>query len=197
MSRHLLVLASTSPRRIGLLRQLGIEFEVVDPGDAENSFSPDPETHVREHALGKAEAVASRRPNELIVAADTIVVLDGKIIEKPRGADEAREMLRMLSGRTHTVISAIAIMRKHEPYSDVRIEETRVTMKMLSPMEIDAYVATGEPMDKAGAYAAQGLGAMIIERVDGCFYNVVGLPMSLLFDMLKAAGINLLTHPSI
>ncbi len=197
MSRHLLVLASTSPRRIGLLRQLGIEFEVVDPGDAENSFSPDPEAHVREHALGKAEAVASRRPNELIVAADTIVVLDGKIIEKPRGADEAREMLRMLSGRTHTVISAIAIMRKHEPYSDVRIEETRVTMKMLSPMEIDAYVATGEPMDKAGAYAAQGLGAMIIERVDGCFYNVVGLPMSLLFDMLKAAGINLLTHPSI
>lgn len=197
MGRHLLVLASTSPRRIALLRQLGIEFDVVDPGDAENSLSPDPETHVREHALGKAEAVASRRPNELIVAADTIVVLEGRIIEKPHDVGEAREMLRSLSGRTHTVISAVAVMRKHEPYTDVRTEKTRVTMKKLSQEEIEAYVATGEPIDKAGAYAAQGLGAMIIERVDGCFYNVVGLPMSLLFDMLKAAGINLLTHPSI
>ena len=197
MYRYKLVLASTSPRRIGLLKQLGIDFEVLDPGDVENSFSLDPETHVREHALSKAEAVASRHPDRLIVAADTIVVLDRKIVEKPHNVEEAGEMLRSLSGRTHRVVSAIALVRKKLSYLDVRTEETVVSMKRLSSGEIDAYVATGEPMDKAGAYAAQGLGAMIIERVDGCFYNVVGLPMSLLFDMLKEAGVNILTNSSI
>ena len=99
-------------------------------------------------------------------------------------------MLRALCGRTHTVISAVALIKKG--HTDVRTEETRVSMKKLGESEIGAYVATGEPMDKAGAYAAQGVGAFIIERVDGCFYNVVGLPMSLLYDMLKDAGVDAL-----
>ncbi len=196
MGRQMLVLASTSPRRVELLRQLGVEFDVVDPGDAENNSSTDPAAHVKENALSKAEAVAKRRPNELIVAADTIVVLDGRIIEKPHDTKEAEEMLQNLSGRTHKVFSAVAIIRKCDRHIDVRTEETRVTMKVLDEDEIKAYVATGEPRDKAGAYAAQGIGALIVERVDGCFYNVVGLPMSLLFDMLKSAGVNLLTRGS-
>ncbi len=190
MSRQMLVLASTSPRRIGLLRDFGIPFEAVNPGDAENSASHDPTTLVREHAMSKAESVAKNHPDRLVLAADTIVVLDGEIIEKPASRDEAKAMLRTLCGRTHTVISAVALIKNGD--MDVRTEETRVTMKGLSEEEIEVYVATGEPMDKAGAYAAQGVGAFIIERVDGCFYNVVGLPMSLLYDMLKDAGVDAL-----
>jgi septum formation protein len=188
----MLVLASTSPRRVGLLKQLGIEFDVADPGDAENSISQDPITRVRDHAICKAETVAKKYPDRLIVAADTIVVLDGKILEKPNNRDEAKEMLRTLGGRTHRVVSAIALLEKNGNLMDVRTEETIVSMKKLSEEEIEAYVATGEPMDKAGAYAAQGAGAVIIEKVDGCFYNVVGLPLSLLHAMLKKAGVNTL-----
>jgi septum formation protein len=194
LNRQMLVLASTSPRRVGLLNQLGIEFDVVDPGDAENSTSQDPITRVRDHALSKAENVARKYPDRLIVAADTIVVLDGKILEKPNSRDEAKDMLRTLGGRMHRVVSAIALLEKNRNLMDIRTEETIVSMKKLSEEEIEAYVATGEPMDKAGAYAAQGVGAVIIEKVNGCFYNVVGLPLSLLHAMLKKAGLNTLIH---
>jgi len=189
----MLVLASTSPRRISLLKQLGVPFEAVDPGDVENSVALDPVAHVRDHALSKAEAVAAKYPDRLVIAADTIVVLDGRILEKPRNMEEAKAMLRVLCGRIHTVVSAVALVERDRGLSDLRIEETKVGMKKLTEEEIEAYVATGEPMDKAGAYAAQGIGAVIIERVEGCFYNVVGLPMSLLYDMLKDAGVDMLT----
>jgi septum formation protein len=189
----MLVLASTSSRRISLLKQLGVPFEAVDPGDAENSVALDPVAHVRDHALSKAEAVAAKYPDRLVIAADTIVVLDGRILEKPRNMEEAKAMLRVLCGRIHTVVSAVALVERDRGLSDLRIEETKVGMKKLTEEEIEAYVATGEPMDKAGAYAAQGIGAVIIERVEGCFYNVVGLPMSLLYDMLKDAGVDMLT----
>jgi septum formation protein len=189
---RMLVLASTSPRRINLLKQMGVAFEAIDPGDAENSIAVDPVAHVKEHAISKAEAVAIKFPDRLVIAADTIVVLDEKILEKPRNIEEAKAMLRSLCGRTHTVISAIAIIEKNRKWFDIRTEETRVTMKRLDEEEIELYIATGEPMDKAGAYAAQGVGAIIIERVEGCFFNVVGLPMSLLNDMLKNAGVNTL-----
>jgi septum formation protein len=182
-----LVLASTSPRRISLLKQLGVPFEALDPGDAENSVSKDPVEHVKDHALAKAQAVAGKHKGRIIIAADTIVVLDGAILEKPKDAEDAKKMLRTLCGRTHTVISAIALTEDERV--DLRTEETKVTMKAFSEEEIEAYVATGEPMDKAGAYAAQGVGAFIIERVEGCFYNVVGLPLSLLYDMLRDAGV--------
>jgi septum formation protein len=182
-----LVLASTSSRRISLLRQLGIPFEAVDPGDAENSASKDPVEHVKDHALAKAQAVAPKYKDRIVVAADTIVVLNGAILEKPRDREDAKNMLRALCGRTHIVISAIALIKAGRV--DLRTEETKVTMKAFTEEEIEAYVATGEPMDKAGAYAAQGVGAFIIESVEGCFYNVVGLPLSLLYDMLKHAGV--------
>jgi septum formation protein len=194
LKSKMLVLASTSPRRADLLRQLGIKFEVVDPGDAENSYSPDPIIHVRENAIRKAEVVASKFTDRLVVAADTIVVLDGVIIEKPKSVEEAKGMLRTLGGRTHVVVSAIAIMVKDRDYNDLRTEETMVTIKRLGEEEIRAYVAIGESLDKAGAYAAQGIGAVMIEGVVGCFYNVVGLPLSLLYDMLKEAGLNTLTN---
>jgi septum formation protein len=173
---------------------LGIAFDVVDPGDAENSESADPITRVRENALKKAEAVSARYPDRIVVAADTIVVLDGRIIEKPKDADDAKCMLRVLGGRIHTVISAVAVVVKERSLCDIQTEETKVCMRRLSEEEIDAYVATGEPMDKAGAYAAQGIGAVIIEGVEGCFYNVVGLPLSLLHYMLKDAGLNTLKY---
>ncbi len=194
MNRQVLVLASTSPRRASLLKQLGIDFEVVDPGDAENSESSDPIVRVRENALRKAEAVSTRYPDRLVVAADTIVVLDGRIIEKPKSVEDAKDMLRALGGRTHNVVSAVVVIVKDRDLLDLRTEETRVRMRRLSDDEIDAYVATGEPIDKAGAYAAQGIGAVIIEGVEGCFYNVVGLPLSLLHDMLKDAGLNTLKY---
>ena len=190
----MLVLATTSPRRESLLRQLGIAFEVVDPGDAENSESSDQITRARENALKKAEAVSARYPNRIVVAADTIVVLDGRIIEKPKDADDAKRMLLVLGGRIHTVISAVAVVVNEKSLCDIQIEETKVSMRRLGEDEIDAYVATGEPMDKAGAYAAQGIGAVIIEEVEGCFYNVVGLPLSLLHDMLKDVGLNTLKY---
>ncbi len=194
MNRQVLVLASTSPRRASLLRQLGIAFDVVDPGDAENSESSDPITRVRENALKKAEAVSARYHDRIVVAADTIVVLDGKIIEKPKDADDAKRMLRVLGGRIHTVISAVVVVVKERSQCDIQTEETKVSMRRLNEEEIEAYVATGEPMDKAGAYAAQGIGAVIIEGVEGCFYNVVGLPLSLLHDMLKDAGLDTLKY---
>ncbi len=194
MNSKVLVLASTSPRRASLLKQLGIAFDVVDPGDAENSESSDPITRVRENALKKADAVSARYPDRIVVAADTIVVVEGRIMEKPKDADDAKRMLRVLGGRIHAVISAVAVVVKEISLCDIQTEETKVSMRRLSEEEIDAYVATGEPMDKAGAYAAQGIGAVIIEGVDGCFYNVVGLPLSLLHDMLKDAGLNTLKY---
>ena len=194
MNGQVLVLASTSPRRASLLRQLRIAFEVVDPGNAENSESSDPIKRVRENALKKVEAVSARYPDRIVVAADTIVVLDGRIIEKPKDADDAKHMLLILGGRIHTVISAVAVVIKEKSLCNIQTEETKVSMRRLGEDEIDAYVATGEPMDKAGAYAAQGIGAVIIEGVEGCFYNVVGLPLSLLHDMLKDAGLNTLKY---
>ncbi len=192
MNSRKLVLASTSPRRSSLLMQLGVEFDVVDPGNAENSIELDPENHVMEHALCKAKAVAENYPDRLVIAADTIVVFMGRILEKPRNREEAKEMLRALGNKTHMVISAVAIVEKGKGITDVRTEKTKVTMMGLNEDEIETYVATGEPMDKAGAYAAQGVGAVIIERVDGCFYNVVGLPLNLLHRMLKEVGYNTL-----
>jgi septum formation protein len=147
-----------------------------------------------ENAFRKAEVVSIKYPDRIIIAADTIVVLEGKILEKPKDIEDAKSMLRALGGRTHKVISAVAVVRKNKNIRDLRTEETKVWMRRLSEEEIDAYVSTGEPLDKAGAYAAQGIGAVIIECVEGCFYNVVGLPLSLLHNMLKDAGLNTLMY---
>jgi septum formation protein len=190
LNHHQLILASTSPRRVNLLKQLGLDFDIVDPGSAENSENKNPEMRVKENALSKARAVFVDEPDRLVIAADTIVVLGDKILEKPKTREEAKEMLRIIGGNIHAVISAIAIVNKVTGFIDVRTEETFVEMKLLEEEEIEAYVNTGEPMDKAGAYAAQGIGAVMITRVEGSFYNVVGLPISLLHTMLKEAGYN-------
>ena len=197
MKHHQLILASMSPRRASLLKQLELDFDIVDPGDAENSETWNAEVRVRENALSKAQAVSINEPNKLVVAADTIVVLGDRILEKPRTKEEAKEMLRILSGKIHIVISAIALVNNVTGLTDVRTEETRVEMKSLDEEEIEAYVNTEEPMDKAGAYAAQGIGAVMIERVEGSFYNVVGLPLNLLHTMLKEAGYNTILKASI
>lgn len=189
-----LVLASTSPRRTDLLRQLGLRFEVVDPGQAENSSSTDAETRVRENSLSKGRAVAEGLGDGIVIAADTVVLLDGKILEKPRDAYDAANMLKTLSGRVHTVVSAVTVIDAPSKKEDTRVVRTRVKIRNLTEDQVEAYVASGEPLDKAGAYAAQGLGSVLIEWVDGCFYNVVGLPLSLLYDMLRAVGIDVLKN---
>ncbi len=192
-----LVLASTSPRRVDLLGQLGLSFDVMDPGLAENSSSTDAETRVMENSLNKGRAVADGMKEGVVVAADTVVLLDGAVLEKPRDASDAERMLRTISGRVHTVVSAVTVIDVSSRKVDTSVSRTKVKIRELSDEQIGAYVGSGEPLDKAGAYAAQGLGSVLIEWVDGCFYNVVGLPISLLYDMLRSIGFDVLRSRSI
>ena len=186
------VLASTSPRRAELLMRLGLSFEVIDPGEAESSVSVDAESRAMENALSKGRAVAEALSDGIVVAADTVVLLDGVILEKPRDPSDAVRMLKALSGRIHMVISAVTVIDVGLGTSETRLSRTRVKIRRLSEEQIVTYIASGESLDKAGAYAAQGLGSVLIEWVDGCFYNVVGLPLSLLYNMLKEAGLDIL-----
>lgn len=182
-----LVLASTSPRRRAVLEQLGLSFDVVaPPAEAERCWDgrEPPDTFALEIARAKARAVASRRPGALVVAADTIVVLDGDVLGKPADPDEARRMLARLGGREHVVHTGIAIITP-EGAEGAGVEATAVAIRALSVAEIDAYVVTGEPLDKAGAYGIQGLGAALVERVRGCYFNVMGLPVTRLLALLR------------
>lgn len=182
-----LVLASGSPRRKKLLEQLGLSFE-VHVSDADESFDPDdtPADIVRQLAEIKANAISASFPDALVLAADTIVVSDGEVLGKPVDAQAATETLRKLSGNTHQVFTGIAL---HHLVSDRRIqafEETNVTFARLSDAEIAGYVATGSPMDKAGAYGIQDdQGALYIPRIEGDYYNVVGLPLHRLYTTLR------------
>ncbi len=186
------VLASTSPRRAELLTRLGLSFEVTDPGEAESSISVNAELRTMENALSKGRAVADGLSDGIVVAADTVVLLDGAILEKPGDPSDAAKMLKRLSGRIHMVVSAVTVIDVGLGTSKTRISRTRVKIRRLSEEQIMAYISSGESLDKAGAYAAQGLGSVLIEWVDGCFYNVVGLPLSLLYTMLKEAGLDIL-----
>jgi septum formation protein len=182
-----LVLASRSPRRRDIMVRLGFDFE-VDPAthDLEDDIDGiDSFALAEELARRKCAQVADRRRDDLVVGADTVVILEDDILEKPRDDDEATEFLRRLSGATHTVISGVALMRRRDGVDLSGSERTRVTFRELDDDEIAAYVATGEGRDKAGSYAAQGLGAVLIRKFDGCYYNVVGLPVALLIDLLK------------
>ncbi|RDV82924.1 Maf family protein [Ammonifex thiophilus] len=190
-----IVLASTSPRRQEILRSLGVEFEVVAPRVKE-SFSSDfpPAEMAEELARLKVEEVASRvTPPALVIGADTIVVHRGKVLGKPRSEEEAKEMLAALQGNEHTVFTGVAVLGLPEGRLIKDHVATRVFFAPLAAEEIAAYVATGEPMDKAGAYAAQGKGALFIEKIEGCYFNVVGLPVFLLHRLLLQFGVNLLT----
>ncbi len=186
-----LVLASRSPRRADLLRTAGIPFEVRPAGDVEGEHAArlaaihdQPDRYAEELARLKAEAVSVLVPGRLVLGADTIVVLAGEVLEKPLDEAEARDMLARLSGRRHTVISAIYL-------SDGRgrswqgHESTEVEFLPLDPGAIARYVQTGEPMDKAGAYGIQGFGALMVRGVTGCYFNVMGLPLALLGQALR------------
>lgn len=187
-----IILASSSPRRQSLLENLGICFSTIST-NIDESFLPQesPRNAVRRLARLKAErAIPLLRENCLLIAADTIVVLDGQVMGKPGSKDDALEMLTQLSGRCHEVITAICI--RTAGGCEVEDETTRVYFRHLSKEEIKAYVASGEPADKAGAYGIQGRGGLLVQRIEGCYFNVVGLPMSRLYLMLKKQGVNLL-----
>ena len=183
-----LILASASPRRRELLTQAGYTFE-VHPAHVNEDLYPgeDAITYVVRLARDKAQAVfaAINDPNVIILGADTTVTIDGHILAKPEDAADAARMLRMLSGRTHRVITGVALATTTGV--EVAAEVTGVQFRTLSDADIAAYVATGEPMDKAGAYGIQGLAAKWIPRVEGCYFNVVGLPLALVATMLEQA----------
>ena len=184
----MLVLASASPRRQELLRNAGITFE-VQPADIPED--PRPGEGARECAerlaREKALAIARQRPHDVVLGADTVVVVDGQLLGKPSDAADAARMLRLLSGRNHQVITGICLVVNGQP--SVASETTVVTMSEITGEDIAAYVATGEPMDKAGAYAIQGIASRWIPRIEGDYSNVVGLPVALAHSMLRLAGI--------
>ena len=182
------ILASASPRRRELLTLIGIAHE-VRPADVDESVFADeaPAPHAERLARAKAHALAAAHPHAVVIAADTIVVVDGDILGKPRDVAHAAEMLLRLAGRAHTVYTAVAVARDERTESAV--EAVRVTMRDLSEGEVAAYIATGEPMDKAGAYGIQGYGATIVERVDGDYFSVMGLGLRRLVDLLARLGV--------
>lgn len=184
------ILASQSPRRQQLLRQIGIEdFEIIVP-DADESYDPalSPEQIVSSISRKKAEAVRPLAKDALVIAADTMVFLDGLRLGKPKTQEEAREMLAALSGRTHHVCTGVTVCRGPQVFTES--ETTSVTFRPLTGWEITRYVLTGEPMDKAGSYGVQGLGALFVEHIDGDYFNVMGLPLCRLGRMLKRFGVD-------
>lgn len=187
-----LVLASASPRRAEILRDAGIPFEcrpvIFDetrrPGELRGDY-------VRRLALGKARLCASEnatREDSLFIGADTVVVADGEILGKPSSEEDARRMLRLLAGATHEVHTGLAVLRRPGTSEGVVDEITRVTFAPLADDEIESYIATGEPFDKAGAYAIQGIAGRYITGIEGCYFNVVGLPLARLWPLLRDFG---------
>ena len=183
------VLASSSPRRRELLTLIGIAHTVVPADIDETPFAGEmPHPHAERLAREKAAVVAAREPHAVVIAADTIVVVDGDILGKPTDATAAASMLRRLSGRSHVVLTAVAVARDGVLASDV--ESVDVTFRQLSHADIARYIATGEPMDKAGAYGIQGYGAVIVERVHGDYFAVMGLALGRLVSLLEAVGVS-------
>jgi septum formation protein len=185
-----IILASSSPRRKDLLRQIGIEF-MSDHVDVDERVLPNekPEVYVARVALDKARAEVQKAGAGIVIAADTIVALDDAILGKPANARDAARMLGLLSGKRHQVITGLAIIDAATGITLTRNEVTYVWFHPLAQDEIDSYVNTGEPLDKAGAYGIQGKGALLVDRIEGCYYNVVGLPLSLLAKMLRTFDI--------
>ena len=193
-----LILASASPRRKELLGLLGVPFEVVPSAYEERLPAIHPEVdRLAAHLAGeKARDVAARHPGRLVLGADTIVTLDGRVYGKPAGSTDAARMLRELSGRTHQVVTGVALLGRRDGEPVIFAESTDVTFRDLDEREIATYVATEEPMDKAGAYAIQGIGAMLIEGIRGDYTNVVGLPVPRVVRLLLDAGLSILGVPS-
>jgi septum formation protein len=181
-----IVLASQSPRRSDILRGLDIDFEIVPPAETVEArvTTTDPFQRPVDSARMKAASVAELRPESMVIGADTVVILDNELLEKPVDDEQARSFLQRLGGRSHTVVTGVAIRHIARGVDLADSESTSVRFRIISPEVIERYVESGEGRDKAGSYAVQGLGACLVKAIDGCFYNVVGLPVSLLFDML-------------
>lgn len=192
-----LLLASASPRRAELLNRLGLEFRVV-PSEVEEG-EPWPPFHdwVRQLSRTKALAVPCG-DDDIVLAADTVVIMDNKILGKPGDEQEAREMLKLLSGNIHEVVTGICVIHRPAGLAGERLriyqdaEITKVSFRRLGIKEIEAYIKSGEPMDKAGAYGIQGLGALLVEKIEGCYYNVVGLPLVKTMLLLRQCGVTIL-----
>lgn len=179
-----MILASASPRRKELLSAMGVPFEVIC-ADAEESLAGEPKSLVVQNARLKAAAVHKSHPERMILGADTVVCVDGQVLGKPRDEKDALHMLRSLSGKKHQVYTGVCLMGNG--WEDVRCDETDVYFSSLTDEEILRYIATKEPMDKAGAYAIQGIAGMYVEKINGSFSNVIGLPMALVRAMLLEA----------
>ena len=191
MSRPL-VLASASPRRRELLQQIGLDFTVAVSQVVESAYdATSPGKLVMELAQAKAEWIQSGPAGAVIIGADTVVVVDEHILGKPADEEDAVSMLRLLRGREHQVYSGVAVVDTQSGLKIREYEMTRVFMREYADDEISHYVATGEPFDKAGSYAIQGRGALLIRGIEGCYTNVVGLPLARLGQMLKKVGIPL------
>ncbi len=184
-----LILASLSPRRYELLKQLGLDFEVIPSKIEEESIPHEsPQEHVLRLAQSKALEVGSQFPEAWVIGADTIVYVEGLILGKPKDRQEALKMLRLLSGKEHRVFTGLSVCHLRKGKAARESVETVVKMKELDPIEMDWYIGTGEPLDKAGGYGIQGIGSYMIESINGSYTNVVGLPVCELFQMLRHLG---------
>ena len=189
------ILASKSPRRVEILEKIVKEFEVVQSNFDENTidFKGDIEKYVKDLSRNKAIEV-SKRLNEpsIVIAADTVVFQDGKVLEKPKNEEDAFSMLSSLSGNTHKVYSGICLINTYDDTVVTDCDCTEVRFSELNPRQIRNYINSGEPMDKAGAYGIQGLGGAFVERIEGCYYNVMGLPLNKLYKALENYDITIL-----
>ena len=188
-----IILASASPRRKELLEKIGLKFE-AEPSDYEEYLPSEGEPHelAKKLSLEKAERVARRHKKAIVIAADTFLVFRGKLLGKPRNEAEAKEMLKALNGMSHSVITGFSIVDKDNKKILTKSVETKIYLRKLTAKEIDAYVKSKEPLDKAGAYAIQGLGSVIVEKIEGDYFNVIGLPLSALAESLKEFGVRIL-----
>lgn len=185
-----LILASASPRRAEVLRDAGFEFE-IQPANVDESRLPNEaaEAYVRRVATAKADAIAQANLSDgtpaIVIAADTVVLAGQEILPKPKDAEDARRMLRLLSASTHEVLTGLFVIRAYDGISFTHVERTRVEFTRLSETDIDSYIQTKEPFDKAGAYGIQGVGGRFVRKIDGCYFNVMGLPLSRLWEILR------------
>lgn len=188
-----ILLASSSPRRIELLRKFNIDFDIVPSSFEEKIFEMDPISLAIDMAKGKALNVAKNINRDfIIISADTIVTKDGKVFGKPKDEEDAIKMLKELSGSTHEVVTAICVYDLGKGILKCDFEKTEVVFKELTEQEILDYINTKEPFDKAGAYAIQGIGSLFVKSINGCYFNVVGLPIFKLDQLLREVGVNLL-----
>lgn len=185
-----IILASTSPRRKELLQSVGIDFEIIEPSADESLMAKEtPENYALRLSREKAISVSSNLDgNTLVIGADTIVVVDNEILGKPKNEEDARRMLNKISGRTHHVLTAFSITKPKDEVLHTHVVGTEVLVKTLEPDEIEGYIKTTEPMDKAGAYGIQGVGAFMVKEIKGSYTNVVGLPLVEVIEALKKLG---------